>query len=232
MQVEVRLFAAAAEAVGCRHLRLEVDENSTGRDVLRRLAEQYPNLRRLERALRIAVNEEYVSPDRRLAAGDVLVLIPPVSGGSEVAAADPYVRVTDTALSVDGMLARVVHPTTGAAVLFVGTVREITGDRTTSYLHYEAYREMAEREMRDIAAELQAEYPGLRVAMAHRTGDLHPGEASVVVAVASPHRPAAFEAGRLGIDRLKERVPIWKKEVWADGEEWVGLPWDEAANER
>src|SRR5690606_11063005 len=117
----------------------------------------------------------------------------------------------------------VVAPTCGAVALFSGVVREFTGDRRTVYLRYEAYGEMAEREMRKIADEIAERWPGARVAIGHRVGELGIGECSVIVAVATPHRRAAFEAAQYGIDSLKERVPIWKKEIWEDGESWVGI---------
>ncbi|MCG0239192.1 MAG: molybdenum cofactor biosynthesis protein MoaE [Firmicutes bacterium] len=125
-------------------------------------------------------------------------------------------------ISPEAVAAKVADPTIGAVVTFIGTVREWTRGRQTIYLEYEAYPEMAVAQMERIAREIQEKWPGTRVAITHRVGRLQIGEASVVIAVGAPHRAEAFAACRHAIERLKQIVPIWKKEVWADGEEWVG----------
>ncbi|MFO7246463.1 MAG: molybdenum cofactor biosynthesis protein MoaE [Thermaerobacter sp.] len=139
--------------------------------------------------------------------------------------------VTTGPLSLDAAASLVSHPSAGAVCVFTGTVRGITGDHETSYLTYDAYGPMAVAEMQRIAGEIQRRWPGTRVAIHHRVGRVDVGETSVVVAVSAPHRPEAFAACRYGIDELKRRVPIWKKEVYADGSHWVGRdgtgPWSE-----
>lgn len=224
MTITVRLFAAMADAAGARELTIELPEGATGRDLLSLLSQRYPKVADLAPSLRLAVNQEYVPWESPLRPDDEIAIIPPVSGGGGATdEAEPFVEVTTEPLSADHYQQRVVAPTCGAVALFVGVVREFTGEKRTLSLKYEAYGEMAEREMTKIAREIQERWPGARVAIGHRIGELGIGEASVIVAVATPHRAAAFEAARFGIDTIKERVPIWKKEVWDDGETWVGI---------
>jgi len=226
MVVKVRLFAVLAEIAGERELEVELPEGATGEDLCAALARRYPQLLKLKGALRLAVNQEYVPWDTPLRSGDETAFIPPVSGGSgeeRGAGPSPFVEVVTGPLSADRYQSLVVAPECGAVAIFVGVVREFTEGRRTVYLRYEAYAEMAEREMRKIAAEIMERWPDSRVAIGHRVGELGVGEASVIVAVATPHRRAAFEAAQFGIDTLKERVPIWKKEIWDDGESWVGI---------
>jgi molybdopterin synthase catalytic subunit len=132
-------------------------------------------------------------------------------------------RVTDQPLSVEAIARLVEHRGAGAVVVFVGTVRDSSEGRRVRYLEYDAYPEMAEATLRQIGDEIRQRWGLDRVAIVHRTGHLDIGEASVVIAVAAPHRVEAFQACRYAIDRLKAIVPIWKKEVWEDGESrWVG----------
>ncbi|BDG62069.1 molybdenum cofactor biosynthesis protein MoaE [Caldinitratiruptor microaerophilus] len=221
--VRVRLFAGAAQAAGRRELSGDWAGLTAG-EVVQELARQFPSLGPLAPTLALAVNREYVEPDHRLQDGDELALIPPVSGGEEA-----LFEVVTHPLSADAVARKVVAPEIGAVVTFVGTVREWTHGRRTVHLEYEAYPEMAVREMERIAREIGERWPGARVAISHRVGRLEIGEASVVIAVGTPHRAGAFDACRYAIDRLKQIVPIWKKEVWENGEAWVGAqsgpPW-------
>lgn len=222
MTVRVRLFAILADIAGSREIEVALGEGAKASDLLDALGERYPKIDGLKSSLRVAVNQEYVGLDHPISAGDEVALIPPVSGGAGEPPV-PFIEVTEAPLSADRYHDIVVAPTCGAVALFSGVVREFTGDRRTVYLRYEAYGEMAEREMRKIADEIAERWPGARVAIGHRVGELGIGECSVIVAVATPHRRAAFEAAQYGIDSLKERVPIWKKEIWEDGESWVGI---------
>ena len=132
------------------------------------------------------------------------------------------IKLTDNPISTDEVLAAVASPLAGAVVLFLGTTREFTGDRQTESLNYECYREMAIAKLKELEQEARCRWPIVECAVVHRLGELQIGEASVAIAVSSPHRQAAFEAGKWLIDTLKEVVPIWKKENWADGTtEWV-----------
>jgi len=217
--VTVRLFAAAAETAGRR--QLEGDwAGLTPPELLHVLQEQFPGLARLVPSLAVAVNREYADPSRVLSNGDEVALIPPVSGGS--GEERPLFEVTEAPLSADEVAARVTNPHSGATLVFVGTVREWTKGKQTISLEYEAYAEMAVLQMQVIAREIDAQWPGTRTSIVHRVGKLEIAEASVIIAVATPHRADAFAACRHAIERLKQIVPIWKKEIWADGEQWVG----------
>lgn len=133
----------------------------------------------------------------------------------------PYVQITREPLDRAGLIQRVAHPSAGALVVFDGVVRDHARGHAVQYLEYEAYVEMAEPQMLAIAHAARERWPNVRIAVAHRLGRLEIGEASVIIAVASPHRSAAFDACRYVIDTLKATVPIWKKEVGPDGAEWV-----------
>ncbi|MGE5465272.1 MAG: molybdenum cofactor biosynthesis protein MoaE [Betaproteobacteria bacterium] len=220
MLVTIRLFAAAADAAGCRQLQGDW-AGLTTKQLLDRLVEQHPKLARIAPSLAVAVNREYAESSRVLQDGDEVALIPPVSGGSSEADR-PLFEVTEAPLSADEIASRVTNPHSGATLVFVGTVREWTKGRRTVLLEYEAYAEMAVAQMQVIGREIEARWPGTKTAIVHRVGRLDITEASVIIAVATPHRADAFDACRHAIERLKQIVPVWKKEVWEDGEEWVG----------
>lgn len=131
-------------------------------------------------------------------------------------------KVVEAPLSVEEVVQKVIHPEAGAISTFIGTVREWTKGRRTLYLKYEAYRSMAEKQLSKIGEEILKQWPGARVAISHRIGHLEISDIAVVIAVSTPHRGDAFAASRYAIERIKEIVPIWKKEVWEDGEAWVG----------
>ncbi len=219
MQVHVRLFASYREAAGRGHVSVELPDGATMRDVVARMRDLYPLLRN-GRELVAARNREYVGLDERLADGDEVALIPPVSGG---AIAEPVsdVAILDAPLSVDAAIARVRHEGAGGICVFVGQVRRWSREKRVTLLQYEAYPEMAERKMAEIAAEAQRRFGPLRIAIHHRVGDLRVGDDAVVIAVAAAHRDAAFAACRYAIDTLKQVVPIWKKEHTEDGAVWV-----------
>ncbi len=161
-----------------------------------------------------AVNHEYVPRERELADGDEVALIPPVSGGAFLLSAEP--------LSLDRVVDEVRDDEAGAIATFTGTARIHSRGRTVQYLEYEAYEGMAERVMADLAADLEARHELTAIAIHHRVGRVAIGEASVVIAVSAPHRAAALAACKEAIDTLKETVPLWKKEVYEGGAEWVG----------
>ena len=161
-----------------------------------------------------AVNREYAERDRELRDGDEVALIPPVSGGSFL--------VTKQPLSLEAAVAEVADERAGGIATFTGTVRRQSRGREVTHLEYEAYPEMAEEVMAKLAADLQERHDLCAIAIHHRVGRVEIGEPSVVIAVSAPHRQAALAACREAIDTLKETVPLWKKEVYEGGEEWIG----------
>ena len=215
----MRLFASYREAAGVGHIQIELPDGARAKDAIRAVLREHPLVAE-GRQLVIARNAEYVDTEATLSDGDELALIPPVSGGATAPAA-PRIRVTGGPLSVDAAVDAVRGTAFGGIVVFLGTVRERNRGKTVTHLEYEAYAEMAEREMAAIADRLEREHAPARVAIHHRVGDLTIGDIAVVVAAAAPHRDAAFAAARQAIDQLKTVVPIWKKEHTDDGAVWV-----------
>ena len=218
MQIQVRYFAVFRERLGREGEPLELPEGATVGAALAALEARHEVVRALRGRFQTAVNQEMVKAEARLAEGDELVLIPPVAGGD-----DRHARLLDEPLSLDRVVGAVASLDTGGVVTFTGLVRRSSGGRAVERLEYEAYREMAEKVLRTLCAEVEADFAGTRVAVEHRVGTLAVGDIAVVIAAAGPHRAEAFAACRAMIDRLKERAPIWKKEVGPDGAEWVGL---------
>ena len=221
MKIRLRCFASVKDIVGQRDILLELPEGTTAGRLLQRVAADYPPLARLVSSLRLAVNQEYVDSAHVLADGDEVALIPPVSGG-----VDLY-EITEHPLSLDALARAVGQNTAGAVASFLGVVREFARGRQVSYLEYDAYPEMAMAKLRQIGDEIRRQWPIDRIAIVHRIGRLGIGEASVAIAVSSAHRHEALEACAYAIERVKETVPIWKREVWADGAEWIGSTVDE-----
>ena len=207
MRVTVRLFAGLRELAG--HSRLELEDVATVADVWPRLG-----LGDEPAGLLYAVNREYVSTDRALADGDEVALIPPVSGGS--------FRLIPEPLDVAAVLREVESHDAGAVASFIGTVRRRSRDRDVLHLDYEAYEEMAEEMLAHLGADLTERHGLTAVAIHHRLGRVELGEPSVVIAVSAPHRAAALDACREAIETLKASIPLWKKEVYSGGEEWIG----------
>jgi len=209
MRVVVRLFAGLRERAGASERAVELGDDARVGDVWRalELGEEPPGLV-------YALNKAYTDRDRPLADGDEVALIPPVSGGA--------FRLSSEPLSLDAAVTEVADDRAGAVATFVGTTRVHSRGRTVEHLEYEAYGGMAESEMERIGAELKERYDLCEVAMHHRTGRVSVGEASVVIAVSAPHRRDALAACKDAIDTLKQTVPIWKKEVYESGEEWIG----------
>jgi molybdopterin synthase catalytic subunit/molybdopterin converting factor small subunit len=204
--VVVRLFAGLRERAGWSQRELDVAS----------VAEVWQALELGDEpeGLLYAVNREYADRGQELHDGDEVALIPPVSGGS--------FRVTEEPLSLEAVAAEVADERAGAVATFTGTVRRQSRGREVTHLEYEAYAEMAEDVMARLAGDLEARYDLCSIAIHHRVGRLEVGEASVVIAVSAPHRQDALAACKDAIDRLKETVPLWKKEVYEGGEEWVG----------
>jgi MoaE-MoaD fusion protein len=219
MQITVKLFGSLREATGAKELAVRLPGGARIADLAALLAREHAAFAALAPKLRAARNQEMAEADEALADGDEVAFLPPVAGGSEAPA--PRCTISDRALDVGGVVTRVLGPDAGGIVTFVGTVRDASRGHSIRHLEYEAYPGMAEREMQKIADAAAAQWPGARVAMAHRTGRLEIGDVAVVIAAAAPHRAEAFAACRYAIDTLKQHVPIWKKEVAVDGEYWV-----------
>jgi MoaE-MoaD fusion protein len=204
--VRVRLFAGLRERAGWA--QREIDAAT--------VADVWPALELGDEpgGLLYAVNREYATRDHELADGDEVALIPPVSGGAFL--------LSDEPLSLDRVVDEVRSDEAGAIATFTGTTRVHSREQTVTHLDYEAYEGMAERVMAEIADGLQARYELCAVAIHHRIGRVGIGETSVVIAVSAAHRQAALAACKDAIDELKERVPLWKKEVYEGGEEWIG----------
>ena len=207
MPISVRLFAGLRERAGSARVELEG---------VRRVADVWAALDLGDEppGLLYAVNREYVERSHDLRDGDEVALIPPVSGGAFLLSAEPL----DPAAAVT----EVASDDAGAVATFVGTVRRRSRGRDVEHLEYEAFEEMAEPMLRELASGLTAKHGLCEVAIHHRVGRVEIGEPSVVIAVSAPHRAAALDACREAIDTLKETIPLWKKEVYAGGEEWIG----------
>ncbi len=218
VHIRVRYFAYFREQLGRGSEEVDLPEGSDVAALWQQCVAGHPSLPRLWEATAVAINGEYAGRDAALHDGDEVAFLPPVSGGA------PRCRLVEEPIDAAALQAEVGADRHGAIALFLGVVRENspTG-KLVLHLDYEAYEGMAEREMEAIADEMERRWPGCSVAMVHRVGRLAIGEASVAIAVATPHRAAAFEACRFAIDRLKETVPIWKKEVFTDGTQWVGM---------
>ena len=218
MRLTVQLFANLAETCGARQIELcNLPQPLTAALVMDAFVDRFPQVDGMQDSIMFAVNAEYVSADHPVSACDEVALIPPVSGGSD----DELFKITHDVLDPNALHHLVLSPQAGAVSLFMGVVRDNNLGRDVDYLEYDAYPAMATKVMRQIAAEIRDRWDVLEIAMHHRIGRLEIGEASVAVAVASAHRGEGIEACHYGIDRLKAIVPIWKKEVWADGEEWI-----------
>jgi molybdopterin synthase catalytic subunit len=208
MNVGVRLFAGLRERAGVRARELELPDGATVADVWSAL-----DLGDEPAGLLYAVNREYADPSLELRDGDEVAVIPPVSGGAFLLSGEP--------LSLDAAVSEVASPGAGAIATFVGTTRARSRGREVVRLEYEAYEGMAEQTMERIAAGLRERYELLGVSIHHRVGTVGIGETSVVIAVSAAHRADALAACRDAIDELKVTVPLWKKEIYEGGEEWV-----------
>lgn len=216
MRVKVRLFAQYRETAGAEALDLELPEGARVADALAALEERFPGLEMS--AGMAAVNANFAKPDTSLRDGDELAFLPPVSGGE-----GERLFLTQEPLEplLGSLLAWAVRPEFGASVVFLGTTRSPNRGQTVDHLVYEAYPEMAPRVLAQIAGEMRERWALGRIAIGHRLGRVNPGEASILIVVSSPHRPEAFAAARYAIDRVKQILPVWKKEVLADGSYWV-----------
>ncbi|MBI5432012.1 MAG: molybdenum cofactor biosynthesis protein MoaE [Planctomycetes bacterium] len=231
MEVTVLFFASLRERAGCSSAVLELAVGADVAAAKRAALARFPELRNLD-GIRGALREAYVNDDARLADGDELALLPPVSGGAPDRDADlerGLFELASEPIDVEACRRRVAHESCGAAVVFVGSTRDSNRGKDVVELEYEAFAAMAGPEMARSFERCVAEHGSatdaakkLRMLCVHRTGRVGLGEPSVVIAVASPHRAAAFEACRFLIEELKRSLPVWKKERYVGGEHWIG----------
>ena len=217
MKVKVHFYALYRERAGRNEHALELNPCTTVSQMLEEIKRLFPNLAPPTVDIVAAVNTEYASPDLVLLDEDDVALIPPVSGGEYM----KMIEITRDPLRPEEVTAKVRKDTNGAVVTFLGTTRMFAEGRRVTYLEYEAYEEMALKELEKIRTEIQSKWNVEDIAISHRIGRVDIGEISLVVAVASPHRKEAFYACHEAVDRLKETVPIWKKELFEDGYHWV-----------
>jgi molybdopterin converting factor subunit 1 len=231
MRVRVLFFGMLKEFAGRANDTLDLPEGSSVSDVLRHCESQIPRLKESLPSLALAVNQQYAGPDTKLRPDDEVALLPPVSGGAPDGAGETpprqpagrrrYALIVRETIDTRTAVAGLKRGEDGAALVFEGVVRNQTRGRKTLYLDYEAYEEMALEQMESLAGRALQQFQVRDVAIVHRLGRLEIGETSVLIAVASAHRAAAFDACRWLIDTLKRTVPIWKKEHFADGAVWV-----------
>jgi molybdopterin synthase catalytic subunit len=229
ISIRIRYFAILRELLGKSEETISVPDGTIVSEVYPLVTSEQPRLARLRRSMMLMVNEDYVEPGYVLRDGDEVAFIPPVSGGDD----QPRLfAITEEPLDPRDVEVQVAADDAGAIVTFTGTVRNHARGRKVIALDYEAYGPAAEKQLGVIGVEIVERWPGMRVAIHHRTGYLEPGIASVVIATASAHRAEAFAAAEYAIDRIKQIVPIWKKEHYSDGSVWVGSEADYQAEVR
>jgi len=227
MHVRVIAFGVLKDWLGGPASSVELPEGARVEELLAGLKGRLPE--GAVRSIAVSVNAEYASADHLLHEGDEVGLLPPVSGGTRHGAGNGvYTALTREAIDAKGLVEQAKRPEDGGVVVFDGIVRDNSRGRRTLYLDYEAYEEMAERELQKLAVEARARFGVRGVTIVHRLGRLEIGETSVLIVVASGHRAEAFEACRWLIDTLKKQVPVWKKETFEDGAVWAdGEPFPE-----
>ncbi len=225
MRVRVLFFGRLKEITGCAEDWAELNDGSAVQDLFARYGRQFPKLAEFRPSLVASVNEEFADWRLPLRSGDEVAFLPPVSGGAPqnpgTQTADDMCEIVREPIRTAEIVAALKAPADGAVVVFDGIVRNNSSGRETLYLEYEAYETMALKKMRAIAEQARAKFTIHRIAIFHRLGKLDIGETSVLIAVSSPHRGAAFDACRFAIEALKHTVPIWKKEFFSDGAVWV-----------
>jgi molybdopterin synthase catalytic subunit len=225
MKIHVLFFATLKERAGVPRVDLDLPDGATVETMKAHIAERYPSTALLLGHSLISINQAYAFDADRIPADAEVAIFPPVSGGAEDDHPTFY-SITNDPLDLDDLVGRITLPSTGAACVFTGMVRGVTtrdDPHQTTYLEYEAYVPMAELKMAQVAEEIRDRWPEVQgISIVQRIGRLGPGTPTVLIACTAAHRDTGvFEAARYGIDRLKEIVPVWKKEIGPDGAEWV-----------
>jgi molybdopterin synthase catalytic subunit len=225
MNIKVLFFATFREYTGLRQVELELPDGARVQDLRLQLRSQFTALAPHIPSALVSINHEFAFEEDLLPDGAEVAVFPRVSGG-DAASLPEHIAITDQALDLDQLLVQITLPSTGAACIFTGLVRGLTSrddPHETVYLEYEAYQPMAEAKMKQVAEEIRQRWPDVQgIAIVQRVGRLYPMTPTVIIACTAAHRDTGvFEAGRYGIDRLKEIVPVWKKEVGPQGEEWI-----------
>jgi molybdopterin converting factor subunit 1 len=235
VNIKVLFFGQLKDITGLREDRLELGEGAYVETVFEHYANRFPRLRELSKSIVLAQNQQFAAGSSPIAEGDEIAFLPPVSGGSDPAPKElihgpegHYFALTRDPIDTESLRKRLLQGQDGALVNFEGVVRNNTKGRSTRYLDYECYEEMALKMMARIGVEIASQHAISRIAIVHRLGRMEIGETSVAVLAFAPHRRPSFEAALEGIDRLKKLVPIWKKEYFEDGEVWVDGEWDDS----
>jgi molybdopterin synthase catalytic subunit len=220
--IEILYFATLRDLIGQRNENLELPDGSTIGDLKRRLGERGERIALAVNVALFSINREFAFAEEMLHEGDEVGVFPPVSGGSP----PTILKITEAELDLDDIVGSITSETTGAVCAFTGIVRAKTSkpeSRETAYLEYEAYQVMAEEKLQQVSDEIRKQWPAVEgIAIVQRLGHLEPGTPTVLIACSAGHRDSGvFEAARYGIDRLKQIVPIWKKEVGPSGESWI-----------
>jgi MoaE-MoaD fusion protein len=222
MQIRVLFFGVLRDLAGQGSELIDLPQPATLNDLLRLLIEKVPRLNEHLSSIAMSINQEYAQPDSPLSSGDEVALLPPVSGGIDAATqAVSRASIVTEKIDTKALADRIKHPEDGAVAVFEGIVRNHSRGRRTLFLDYDAYPEMAVKQMEALAGEALSKFAVRDVRIVHRVGRLQIGETSVGIVVASAHRAAAFDACRWLIDTLKRTVPIWKKEYFEDGAVWA-----------
>ncbi len=218
MKIRVRLFAAFKELLGKNELDASVPEGANIEDLKRVLKSEYPQIIHLLDVSRFAINMQYKDNREKLSDGDEVTIIMPVSGG--IAHKNRFIEITGSAINVSKVLNFIENPAAGSVLLFNGTVRNNEDGKPVKFLFYEAYKEMALKEIDKLVDNAFKDYELLKVAVIHRTGKIEIGEISISIGVSSPHREHSYLASKYLIDNIKETVPIWKKESFENYNKW------------
>ena len=224
INIKVRLFAALKEIIGKNRLDLQIPEGSSVGYAITAIEEAYPAVEKIIKISKFAVNMEYADTEKKLTEGDEITIIMPVSGGV-CSAAEKNMRIEITGEKIDDakVLDFVSDASAGSVLLFNGTVRDNDDGKPVEYLYYEAYEEMAVKEIKKLIEAAFDKYDILKVCVIHRTGKMNAGEISISIGVSSPHREDSYIASKFLIDNIKETVPVWKKEMFKEGGRWKRL---------